>query len=63
MHFVESFCINGEKKMDTQFRGNLSFARICSWELAFILWELSVSPRFALCSALLPMVLSPFASH
>jgi hypothetical protein len=25
MHFVESFCINGEKKMDTQFTGELEF--------------------------------------
>jgi hypothetical protein len=26
----ESFCIKGEKKMDTQFRGELEFAHICS---------------------------------
>jgi hypothetical protein len=62
MHFVESFCIKGEKKMDTQFRGELEFCKhFVREELAFMLWVLFVSPGFALCFALLPMVSSPFA--
>jgi hypothetical protein len=54
---------HGEKKMDTQFRGELEFARICSeGSCIHALGELFVLPEFVLCFALLPMVTSPCAS-
>jgi hypothetical protein len=63
MHFVrESLCIMGRKRGILSSEGELEFACICSGELAFMIWELFVSPEFALCFALLPIVSSLFAS-
>jgi hypothetical protein len=63
MHFVmERFCIKGRKRGIPSSWGELEFACICLGELAFMLCELFVSPEFALCFALLPIVSSPFAS-
>jgi hypothetical protein len=58
----ESLDQGGEKRGILSSAGELEFASICSGELAFMLWELCVSPEFALCFALLPMVSSPFPS-
>jgi hypothetical protein len=52
----------GEKDGYSVQGENLSSARICSGELAFMLWELFVLPEIALCFALLSMVSSHFAS-
>jgi hypothetical protein len=57
----ESFCIKGEKKMDTQFRGNLSLHTFVQGELAFMLGGLFVLPKCALCFALFDGV-EPFCS-
>jgi hypothetical protein len=49
----ESLCFKGEKKLDTQFRGeNLSLHTFVHGELAFMLWELFLLPEscFVLCS-------------
>jgi hypothetical protein len=50
-------------EMDTLFRGEHEFCtHLFRGELLFMLLELFVSPGFALCFALFPMVSSPFAS-
>jgi hypothetical protein len=64
MHFVrESLCIKGEKKEGYSVQEeNLSLHEFVQGELALMLWELFVSPESSFCFALLPFVLSPFAS-
>jgi hypothetical protein len=49
----EGYSVQGE---------NLSLHAFVQKELAFMQVELFVSPDFALCMAILPMVSSPFAS-
>jgi hypothetical protein len=58
----ESLHQGGEKEGYSVQGENLSLHAFVLGELAFMLWELCVSPEFALCFALLPMVSSPFAS-
>jgi hypothetical protein len=52
----------GEKDGYSIQGDNLSLHAFVQGELAFMQGELFVSPDFALCFALLPMVSSPFAS-
>jgi hypothetical protein len=52
----------GEKDGYSVLVENLSWHASVQWELAFMLWDLFVLPKIALCFALLSMVSSPCGS-